>query len=41
MYSPQELMRMFPMFEQDLAEYLSRVGQIKVFEEGDENRSIL
>ncbi len=35
MYSPEELMRMFPMFEKDLAEYLSRVGQIKVFEEGE------
>ena len=35
MYSPQELMRMFPMFEKDLAEYLSKIGQIKVFEEGE------
>jgi len=35
MYSPEELMRMFPMFEKDLAEYLSMVGQIKVFEEGE------
>lgn len=35
MFSPQELMRMFPMFEKDLAEYLSKIGQIKVFEEGE------
>jgi CRP/FNR family transcriptional regulator len=35
MYSPKELMQMFPMFEKDLAEFLSRVGQIKVFEEGE------
>ena len=35
MYSAKELMQMFPMFEKDLAEFLSRVGQIKVFEEGE------
>jgi CRP/FNR family transcriptional regulator, anaerobic regulatory protein len=35
MYSPKELMQMFPVFEKDLAEFLSRVGQIKVFEEGE------
>lgn len=35
MYSPEELMRLFPLFEKDLAEYLTRVGQIRVFQEGE------
>lgn len=35
MYSPEELMQLFPMFEKDLATYLSKVGEIRVFEEGE------
>lgn len=35
MYSPEELMQLFPMFEKDLATYLSKVGEMRVFEEGE------
>jgi CRP/FNR family transcriptional regulator len=35
MYSPEELMQLFPMFEKDLATYLSKVGEVRVFEEGE------
>jgi CRP/FNR family transcriptional regulator len=35
MYSPEELMQLFPMFEKDLATYLSKVGDMRVFEEGE------
>jgi CRP/FNR family transcriptional regulator len=35
MYSPEELIQMFPMFEKDLATYLSRIGELRVFEEGE------
>jgi CRP/FNR family transcriptional regulator len=35
MYNPKELMQMFPMFEKDLATYLSSIGEIRVFNEGE------
>jgi CRP/FNR family transcriptional regulator len=35
MYNPEELMQMFPMFEKDLATYLSSIGEIRVFNEGE------
>jgi len=35
MYNPEELMQMFPMFEKDLATYLSSIGEIRFFNEGE------
>jgi CRP/FNR family transcriptional regulator, anaerobic regulatory protein len=35
MYSPEELMHMFPLFDQDLAAYLSGIGETKTFKEGE------
>ena len=34
MYTAQELMRMFPLFDKDLAEYLSSIAESKTFSEG-------
>lgn len=35
MYSPAELMQMFPLFDQDLAAYLSGIGETKTVKEGE------
>ncbi len=35
MYSPDELMKFFPSFDRNLAEYLSSIGEIRTFREGD------
>jgi CRP/FNR family transcriptional regulator len=35
MYSADELMRFFPMFDHDLAEFISQVSEVKTFREGD------
>jgi len=34
MYTADELMQLFPVFERDLAEYLSEIGETKSFSEG-------
>jgi CRP/FNR family transcriptional regulator, anaerobic regulatory protein len=35
MYSPSEIMRFFPLFDRDLAEFLSGIGEVKTFREGE------
>jgi CRP/FNR family transcriptional regulator, anaerobic regulatory protein len=35
MYSPSELMRFFPAFDKGLAEYLSSIGEVRTFKEGE------
>jgi len=35
MYSPAALMKIFPLFEKDLAEFLSSVGEVRIFHEGE------
>jgi CRP/FNR family transcriptional regulator len=35
MYTAEELMQLFPMFEKDLAIFLSEIGEIRTFEEGE------
>lgn len=35
MYTSEELIQMFPAFEKDLADFLAKVGQIRVFQEGE------
>jgi CRP/FNR family transcriptional regulator, anaerobic regulatory protein len=34
MYTPEELMKLFPMFDTQLANYISTIGESKTFEEG-------
>jgi CRP/FNR family transcriptional regulator len=34
MYTAEELMTMFPVFERDLAEYLANISEVKTFSEG-------
>ncbi len=34
MYTPEELMKLFPMFDTELARYISTIGESKTFEEG-------
>lgn len=34
MYTAEELMRMFPLFDKELADYLSSIGESKTFPEG-------
>jgi CRP/FNR family transcriptional regulator len=35
MYSAEELMKFFPSFDKDLAEYLSSIGEVRTFNEGE------
>lgn len=35
MYSPEEIMRFFPLFDRDLAEFLSEIGEVRTFREGE------
>jgi len=35
MYSPEEIMRFFPLFDRDLAVFLSEIGEVKTFHEGE------
>ena len=35
MYSPEEIMRFFPLFDRDLAEFLAEIGEVKTFPEGE------
>lgn len=35
MYSPEELMQMFPLFDKKLAEFISAISETKTFKEGD------
>jgi CRP/FNR family transcriptional regulator len=35
MYSPEEIMRFFPLFDRDLATFLSEIGEVKTFPEGE------
>lgn len=34
MYTPEELMKLFPMFDSQLASFISTIGESKTFEEG-------
>jgi CRP/FNR family transcriptional regulator len=34
MYTPEELMKLFPMFDSQLANFISMIGESKTFEEG-------
>jgi CRP/FNR family transcriptional regulator len=34
MYTPEELMKLFPMFDSQLANFISTIGESKTFEEG-------
>lgn len=34
MYSPEELIKIFPMFDNKLAEYISGIAEVKTFDEG-------
>jgi CRP/FNR family transcriptional regulator len=34
MYTPEELMKLFPMFDTELARYISTIGESRTFEEG-------
>jgi CRP/FNR family transcriptional regulator, anaerobic regulatory protein len=34
MYTPEELMKMFPMFDNQLAQFICTIGECKTFEEG-------
>lgn len=35
MYSPEDLMRFFPLFDKDLAEFLASIGELRNFSEGE------
>ena len=35
MYSPEEIVSMFPLFDKDLAIYLSGIGETRTFQEGE------
>lgn len=35
MYSPEELVKFFPSFDNELAEYLSSIGETRTFKEGE------
>jgi CRP/FNR family transcriptional regulator, anaerobic regulatory protein len=35
MYTPEELMRFFPLFDKDLADYLAEIGEVRTFPEGE------
>ncbi|MCU0379621.1 MAG: Crp/Fnr family transcriptional regulator [Chitinophagaceae bacterium] len=35
MYSPAEIMRFFPLFDRELADFLSEIGELKTFKEGE------
>jgi CRP/FNR family transcriptional regulator len=35
MYSPEEIMRFFPLFDRELADFLSEIGEVKTFHEGE------
>lgn len=34
MYTPEQLMSLFPMFDSQLAEFVSSIGEVKTFQEG-------
>lgn len=35
MYTPEELMRFFPLFDKDLADFLAEIGELRTFPEGE------
>lgn len=35
MYTPDELMRFFPLFDKDLADFLAEIGEVRTFPEGE------
>lgn len=35
MYTPEELMRFFPLFDKDLADFLAEIGEVRTFPEGE------
>jgi CRP/FNR family transcriptional regulator len=35
MYSSEELMRFFPLFDKDLADFLAEIGEVRTFPEGE------
>jgi CRP/FNR family transcriptional regulator len=35
MYTPDEIMRFFPLFDRDLAVFLSEIGELRTFSEGE------
>lgn len=35
MYSPEEIIRFFPLFDRELAGFLSEIGEVKTFHEGE------
>jgi CRP/FNR family transcriptional regulator len=35
MYTPEELMRFFPLFDKNLADFLAEIGEVRTFPEGE------
>lgn len=35
MYSPEQIMQMFPMFDKKLAEFIAGISEVRIFNEGD------